>query len=108
MRNMNGRPMNGCANRGMQNQPPSACHHQSMPNNNRTCRPMSALCEPHSSRYNDPLQGMPIGIGYVPWQEWGNLYDPARGLCAGTMFAPLDLPFYGCIPNSYRTKGGAV
>lgn len=37
----------------------------------------------------------PIGMGYVPWQEFRNLYDPERGFHAGTIFIELDKPFTG-------------
>ena len=42
----------------------------------------------------------PIGMGYVPWQEFKNLYEPERGLHAGTIFSELDKPFIG--RRSYR------
>lgn len=38
---------------------------------------------------------MPIGMCYVPWQKWGNIYDPYKALCRGTVFADLDKPFLG-------------
>lgn len=37
----------------------------------------------------------PIGMAYVPWQEFKNIYDLERGLEAGTIFAELDKPFLG-------------
>lgn len=37
----------------------------------------------------------PIGMGYVPWQEFRNLYEPERGFHAGTIFIELDKPFTG-------------
>lgn len=43
-----------------------------------------------------PYQGidrMPLAMAYVPWQQWKNLYDPAKGLRVGTIFQELDLPF---------------
>lgn len=40
----------------------------------------------------DPLRGMPLGIGYVPVQEWGQTYCPDKALQRGTIFPPLDLP----------------
>lgn len=42
----------------------------------------------------------PIGMGYVPWQEFKNLHDPERGLHAGTIFMELEKPFTG--RRSYR------
>lgn len=35
----------------------------------------------------------PIGMGYVPWQQWQQTYALDRGLCRGTIFPELDLPF---------------
>lgn len=64
-------------------------------------------CDANSSNRNDPLAGMPLGIGYVPWQQWSNTYDYSEGLSQGTIFPCLDLPFYGCIPRDFRyNKGG--
>lgn len=36
-----------------------------------------------------------IGMAYVPWQTWNNVYDPHKGLCRGTIFQELDKPFEG-------------
>ena len=37
----------------------------------------------------------PIGMAYVPWQEFKNLHDPEQGMHAGTIFMELDKPFTG-------------
>lgn len=67
----------------------------------------SMACDGDSSLNNDPLKGMPLGIGYVPWQQWGRTYNYCEGLSKGTIFPDLDLPFYGCIPRGFRCgKGG--
>ncbi|MFG6392719.1 MAG: spore coat associated protein CotJA [Lachnospiraceae bacterium] len=51
---------------------------------------------------------MALAIGYVPWQQWCKVYDLCKGLERGTIFPPLDLPFYGCIPRGYfKGQGGA-
>lgn len=64
-------------------------------------------CDKDSSLYNDPLKGMALAIGYVPWQQWCKVYDLCKGLQQGTIFPPLDLPFYGCIPCGYfKGQGG--
>lgn len=47
----------------------------------------------------DPLFGMPLAMGYVPWQRWGKTYDISEGLSCGTIFPELNLPFLGCIPK---------
>lgn len=36
-----------------------------------------------------------VGMTYVPWQKWRNLYDPATALQEGTVFADLNLIFCG-------------
>jgi hypothetical protein len=41
------------------------------------------------------LGGLPIGMAYVPWQQWRAIYDDARALTRGTIFSELDLPFLG-------------
>ena len=41
------------------------------------------------------LQGLPIAMAYVPWQNYGNIYPVAQALRQGTMFAELDLDFLG-------------
>lgn len=65
-------------------------------------------CNECSSRHNDPLLGMPVAIGYVPWQQWSCLFDMETGLNKGTMFPALSLPFRGCIPNCRNRKGGVL
>ena len=40
----------------------------------------------------------PIGMAYVPWQKFKDLYEPERGLHAGTIFMELDKPFTGRRP----------
>lgn len=37
----------------------------------------------------------PIGMAYVPWQKWRDLYEPDKALKRGTIFAELDKPFLG-------------
>ena len=37
----------------------------------------------------------PSGMAYVPWQSFKDIYDPERGLEAGTIFAELEKPFWG-------------
>lgn len=48
-------------------------------------------------RENDAYrcESYPIGMGYVPWQTFKDIYDPERGLEAGTIFAELEKPFWG-------------
>ena len=35
----------------------------------------------------------PPGMAYVPYQQWGEVYDAQQGHCCGTMFPVLHLPF---------------
>ena len=37
----------------------------------------------------------PIAMAYVPWQDWGEVYDSKQGLCRGTIFKELDKIFCG-------------
>lgn len=42
----------------------------------------------------------PIGMAYVPMQQWGETYNIEKGFDRGTIFPELDLPFApeeGCI-----------
>ncbi len=34
-------------------------------------------------------------MAYVPWQHWGDIYEPCKALKRGTLFAILDKPFKG-------------
>lgn len=36
-----------------------------------------------------------LGMMYVPFQRFENLYDGEKALERGTLFADLDMPFYG-------------
>ncbi|MCI9163748.1 MAG: spore coat associated protein CotJA [Lachnospiraceae bacterium] len=42
---------------------------------------------------NTNLNQMPIGMGYVPWQRWGQTYPIEQGFSRGTIFPELDFPF---------------
>lgn len=37
----------------------------------------------------------PVVMAYVPWQQWGDLYDPECGLMQGTIFKELNFIFCG-------------
>lgn len=43
----------------------------------------------------DPLSGLPVAMGYVPWQNLGTIYEPDKALREGTMFPELNKPFGG-------------
>lgn len=36
-----------------------------------------------------------IAMAYVPWQQFGGLYEPEKGFETGTIFSELDKPFLG-------------
>lgn len=40
------------------------------------------------------LEQSPVGMGYVPWQQWQQTYPLDKGLQRGTIFPDLDLAFY--------------
>ena len=44
---------------------------------------------------DDALDGMPIAMAYVPWQEWREICDLEKALCQGTIFQELNLEFLG-------------
>ena len=82
----NTRTVNGCDNCGT-TRAVNGCENcgTTRPGNNREdCR-----------RIRDELKGMPLAMGYVPWQNFECTYEPAQGLHAGTIFPELDKPFYG-------------
>lgn len=44
---------------------------------------------------DDVLEGMPLAMAYVPWQNWRKIYEPEKAFCRGTIFEELDKPFQG-------------
>lgn len=61
-----------------------------------SCTAMSGYGE-HSGccDRDDALEGMPIAMTYVPWQNWKHIYEAGKGFHRGTIFEELDLPFKG-------------
>ena len=53
-----------------------------------------STCRKDSSMSAFPAE-TPIGMAYVPYQQWKNIYDPAVGIDRGTIFEDLDKPFLG-------------
>ena len=43
----------------------------------------------------EQIDSFHIGMTYVPWQVFRDMYDPHQGLDRGTIFRELDYPFYG-------------
>lgn len=61
-----------------------------MNNNCTSCKnPRNDVC----------LDNVPLGMAYVPWQIWDDVYDLNKGLHAGTIFPCLDKPFIGRWPS---------
>ena len=52
-------------------------------------------CDDDCSRGRDMLYGVPLAMGYIPWQNFECTYEPAQALQVGTIFPELDKPFYG-------------
>lgn len=48
-----------------------------------------------NDRNSENERRMPLGISYVPWQEFSKMYEPMKALERGTAFPELDLPFCG-------------
>lgn len=40
-------------------------------------------------------QNTPVAMAYIPFQQFGQLYPPEKGLERGTIFPDLDKPFLG-------------
>lgn len=50
---------------------------------------------PYARTCEEQIDTFPIGMAYVPWQVFRDMYDPHQGLNRGTIFKELDYPFYG-------------
>ncbi len=53
-----------------------------------------ACCPLDSSMSAFPAE-TPLGMAYVPYQKWKNVYEPGVALERGTVFEDLDKPFLG-------------
>ncbi|MGN0383280.1 MAG: spore coat associated protein CotJA [Eubacterium sp.] len=66
-----------------------------------SCRPCSRgymYGDKLSQQYSSPCEAndsMAIGMAYVPWQQWSNVYEIEKGFCIGTIFPDLNKPFLG-------------
>lgn len=52
-------------------------------------------CSHENSCREDTLSQFPVGMGYVPWQTWQDIYELDKSFHAGTIFQELDKPFLG-------------
>lgn len=59
----------------------------------RRCMPQQS-CMPPQKREGFP-DHFPVGMTYVPWQTWNQIYDFDKALQQGTLFPELDKPFIG-------------
>lgn len=56
----------------------------------------------------------PIGMSYVPWQQWKSVYDIEMAFKRGTLFPELDLPFCcgcnreGCMDQNLSNRARAL
>lgn len=76
-----------CQCKNMPNLPPIEIRERSA----HHCSPeKSEECFPSQS---DPIEGMPLAMCYVPWQNFESLYPDDEALQKGTMFCKLDLDF---------------
>ena len=58
--------------------------------------PSGSSCHEHACSDNTSNISMQVlAMAYVPIQKFQCLYDPPKGLHAGTIFAELDKPFLG-------------
>lgn len=49
----------------------------------------------NSTSWRNELSGLPLAMAYVPWQPFGNTYEPCKALQLGTIFPELCKPFCG-------------
>lgn len=70
------------------------------------CAPSNKLCQPCTEHIPMPIPEQHIkpshkkpGMAYVPYQEWGELFDMSNALIEGTAFKELDLVFCGSRGN---------
>lgn len=61
---------------------------------------IECVCRPKKNCHrNDPMEQLgnnfPVVMSYVPWQQWGELYDTDCALMQGTLFKDLNYIFCG-------------
>lgn len=75
------------------------CNSKSSMNRNNDCmQEMSQTyrCDMHScNQATEPVDSMMIAMAYVPWQQWGEIYDYEKALQCGTIFDDLNKPWTG-------------
>ena len=56
---------------------------------------MSRKMETMDDTMGETDQKRALAMAYVPWQRWGNTYEPSVALKRGTLYPDLDFPFIG-------------
>lgn len=85
-----GPAMNNC-NRNRQPQETCGCRREpqmAVPDCERT---MPAT--PEMQFLPECIDSFPVGMTYVPWQRWQNIYNTEEALMIGTIFQDLDYPW---------------
>ncbi len=94
MKNMGNQNRTMCnQNRPSCNQDVPVCNQENMIMsmiNNKDCG-----CQDNCQDGNPHMRHFQLGMGYVPMQEWGDLYDLEVGYCQGTIFPDLNFVFCG-------------
>lgn len=62
---------------------------------------MNEMCSQDNCS-SDNCKHWAVGMGYVPWQNMSQVYEPAQALRAGTLFPELEKPFYGSMRRGAR------
>lgn len=75
----------------MQNNRDNSLQNDMRNNRETNCRNLEDGC----MRTDNCIDEFPIGMAYIPWQSFRDLYDPHEGLERGTLFKELDYPFLG-------------
>lgn len=83
------------------------CHNQCQ-NQCRSSSPCENMQETDCNKFEtyDTLHDMPLAMAYVPWQQWKNVYDGAKGLQSGTIFEELIFPFHFASPACRDNNNG--
>ena len=90
----------GCQNNQRQNQNRNQMMQQMNRGMRQNMRPNMMPCSNSKCGDSDSrISDMPLGMCYVPMQEWGDMYDPEMAVCQGTAFPDLNLIFCGVRGN---------
>lgn len=86
--------MNDCMRRGSYGRTGGMSSGRQNPQMPQTQYPAYHTTSPCCDRA-DELEGLPLAMAYVPWQNWKEIYDLEKGFSSGTIFHELDKPFLG-------------